>query len=122
MCMYGLRHCDHGRFIAMLARPSPPGKARPAPACICIMFLIAAEFLLLVSWWRHAALPQPQAVHAVAACNNSHRRASWEGAIAQIKSEEDTLWTPDTREGHAEIRARGATFLRWLLVRGLMKL
>ena len=24
---------------------------------------------------------------------------------------------PDTREGHAEIRARGVAFLRWLLVR-----
>ncbi|KAK9841043.1 hypothetical protein WJX81_007377 [Elliptochloris bilobata] len=34
-----------------------------------------------------------------------------------IKSEEDELWTPDTREGHAEIRARGAAFLRWLLAR-----
>ena len=48
---------------------------------------------------------QPQAAQA------------WNAAVAQITSEEDNLWTPDTREGHAEIRARGAAFLRWLLVR-----
>ena len=51
---------------------------------------------------------QPQAAQA------------WNAAVAQITSEEDSLWTPDTREGHAEIRARGAAFLRWLLVRGHM--
>ena len=54
--------------------------------------------------WRHAT-----------ACTGN---ISWEGrCVAQINSEEDNLWTPDTREGHAEIRARGAAFLRWLLVR-----
>ncbi len=38
-------------------------------------------------------------------------------ALLQVSSEEDELWMPGTREGHAEIRERGAAFLRWLMVR-----
>ncbi|KAK9841042.1 hypothetical protein WJX81_007377 [Elliptochloris bilobata] len=48
----------------------------------------------------------------------SHYKAAFPAVdFCLIKSEEDELWTPDTREGHAEIRARGAAFLRWLLAR-----
>ena len=44
-------------------------------------------------------------------------RQAERASLLQVKSEEDELWTPGTREGHAEIRERGAAFLRWLMVR-----
>ncbi|KAK9915171.1 hypothetical protein WJX75_005575 [Coccomyxa subellipsoidea] len=34
-----------------------------------------------------------------------------------IETEEDELWKPDSRETHAEIRERGAAFVKWLLAR-----
>jgi len=62
---------------------------------------------------RHVVLPASRVVHA------RQDRAPWLSGVCvlQVRTEADELWTPDTREGHAEIRARGAAFLRWLLAR-----
>lgn len=95
-----------------------PGKARPVPAhilhTVAMRSVVGAPAVLMAARCIAVASSsassgsmqqQPRAVQAGSA------------AVAQIKTEEDNLWTPDTREGHAEIRARGAAFLRWLLVR-----
>ncbi len=73
-------------------------------------------FVTCSGWLFRAVLHMvPAAASMVHAWQNSMPCLS--SFCVQVRTEDDELWTPDTREGHAEIRARGAAFLRWLLAR-----
>lgn len=86
------------------------GKLCPMEACIKGLHVVAQPSLLRLHciWAMRCCLAGLQ---ACASALQTERASP-----LQVESEQDELWTPGTREGHADIRERGAAFLRWLMV------